>query len=163
MVVTTGKFGVIGRHLANRYSNRLRYRDQTPVRLPAGRHFLNVLCYVRSWLVDLESCEALHHRRLKNVSDGQRAVASPSVPLNCNIPHEFYTGTAVSMNFEWHSSKKEEKSNPPIICDMKVAARRAGTRRALAPALFNGSGSRNNCASAEMKMRGLIHSEGSIP
>jgi len=44
--------------------------------------FINVLCFVRFGLVDLENCEALHHRTLKNVSDGQRAVASPSVPLD---------------------------------------------------------------------------------
>ena len=33
----------------------------------------------------MESCETLHHRTLK-VSDGQLAVASPSVPLDRNIP-----------------------------------------------------------------------------
>jgi len=45
-------------------------------------------------LVDLESCETLHRRTLKKVSDGQLAVATPSVPLDRNIiPHEFYTGT----------------------------------------------------------------------
>jgi len=50
---------------------------------------------VRSWLVDLESCETLHLKMLKSVSDGQRAVASPSVPLDRNIPHEFYTGIGI--------------------------------------------------------------------
>ena|GEM_PF-2124555 len=58
--------------------------------------FLNVLCYVRSWLVDLESCETLHHGTLKNVSDGQLAVASSSVPLDRHIPHKFYTGYSIS-------------------------------------------------------------------
>jgi len=33
---------------------------------------------------------------LKRVSGGQRAVASPSVPLDRNIPHEFCTGTGIS-------------------------------------------------------------------
>gem|GEM_PF-5569009 len=52
----------------------LALRDQTPVRLPAGRHFLNVLCYVRSELVDLGSCETLHLRTLKKISDSKPAV-----------------------------------------------------------------------------------------
>ena len=41
--------------------------------------------YVHLWLVNLESYETLHHKTLKNVSDGQLAVASPSVPLDRNI------------------------------------------------------------------------------
>jgi len=86
--------------------------DQTPVRLPAGRHFLNVLCYVRSWLVDLERCETLHHKTLKKVSDGQLAVASPSVPLDRTIPHEFYTGASkgghlVNKHFNFYDTSKQ--------------------------------------------------------
>jgi len=75
----------------------LALRDQTPVRLPPEASFLNILCYVRSGLVDLESCEALHPRRLKNVSDGQCAVASPSVPLDRNVQlRRFLTGLSIS-------------------------------------------------------------------
>jgi len=51
--------------------------------------FLNVLCYVRSGLVNLESYETLHNMTLKNVSDGQLAVASPSVPLGRSFRPRF--------------------------------------------------------------------------
>jgi len=83
------KLGRRIRVLVNRRSNRLRLRDQTPVRLPPEASFLNVLCYVRSRLVDLENCETLYHKTLKNVSDGQRAVASPSVRWTAIFPTSF--------------------------------------------------------------------------
>jgi len=35
---------------------------------------------------------------LKNVSDGQLAVASPSVPLDRNIPRKIYTGIGVYLS-----------------------------------------------------------------
>gem|GEM_PF-5569022 len=80
----------MGGHLPHEFEFSITNGVQRP---SAGRrrHFLNVLCYVRSGLVDLESCENLHHRTLKNVSDGQLAVASPSVPLDRIIPCKFYT------------------------------------------------------------------------
>ena len=74
------------------------------------RHFLNVLCYVRSWLVDLESCETLHPRTLKSISDGQRAVASPSVPLDRIIPHEFYTVASMGTSLRSGTAAK-------LLCD----------------------------------------------
>jgi len=53
--------------------------------LPAGGIILNILCYVRSWSVDLESCETLHHGRLKNVSDGKREGVTGAIHAGRNF------------------------------------------------------------------------------
>jgi|GEM_PF-7074295 len=45
---------------------------------------------------------------VESVSDGQRAVASPSVPLDCNISHEFYAGTGMGGHLANRRSNRPE-------------------------------------------------------